>query len=115
MMEFNDNKPIYRQIVDYAFNCIIEKVWPPGDKIPSVRELAAGLGVNTRTVLKAMEDLQDLGVIEPRRGMGFILRADASEIVTGARRREFLDVTLQAMLQEMARLGISKDELIERL
>ncbi len=110
-MEFNDNKPIYRQIVDYAFNRIIEGAWPPGEKIPSVRELAADLGVNTRTVLKAMEDLQDADVIEPRRGMGFILADDASDKVTGARRREFFDVTLPALAEEMQRLGITPDEL----
>ena len=69
MMEFSDNKPIYRQIVDYAFNCIIDGTWAPGARIPSVRELAADLGVNTRTVLKAMEDLQDMAVIESRRAM----------------------------------------------
>lgn len=114
-MEFTDNKPIYRQIVDYAFNCIIDGSWPPGEKIPSVRELAANMGVNTRTVLKAMEDLQDMGVIESRRGMGFILMADAARKVSDARRREFFEVTLPALLAEMRRLGITVEEVQERL
>lgn len=115
MMEFRDNKPIYRQIVDYAFNCIIDGTWAPGARIPSVRELAADLGVNTRTVLKAMEDLQDMAVIESRRGMGFILLGDAVTKVTDARRREFFNVSLPALLEEMERLGITKEELIESL
>lgn len=115
MMEFSDNKPIYRQIVDYAFNCIINGTWAPGARIPSVRELAADLGVNTRTVLKAMEDLQDMAVIESRRGMGFILLGDAVTKVTDARRREFFNVSLPALLEEMERLGITKEELIESL
>lgn len=115
MMEFSDNKPIYRQIVDYAFNCIIDRTWPQGERIPSVRELAADLGVNTRTVLKAMEDLQDMAVIESRRGMGFILLADAADKVTEARRSEFFNVSLPALLEEMERLGITKEELIESL
>lgn len=114
-MEFNDNKPIYRQIVDYAFNCIIEGEWPPGEKIPSVRELAADLGVNTRTVLKAMDYLQYTGVIEPRRGMGFMLAADASAKVTEARRRDFFEVTLPAVAEEMKRLGITPEELFQHL
>lgn len=114
-MEFSDNKPIYRQIVDYAFNCIIDGTWAPGARIPSVRELAADLGVNTRTVLKAMEDLQDMAVIESRRGMGFILLGDAVTKVTDARRREFFNVSLPALLEEMERLGITKEELIESL
>ena len=115
MMEFNDNKPIYRQIVDYAFNCIIDNLWLPGEKIPSVRELAADMGVNTRTVLKAMDDLQDAGVIEPRRGMGFNLAADAAEKVTAIRKKEFFDVMLPALFDEMRRLKISPDELMEKL
>jgi DNA-binding transcriptional regulator YhcF (GntR family) len=114
-MEFNDNKPIYRQIVDHAFNMIIDGKWPPGERIPSVREMSAEMGVNTRTVLKAMEDLQGLEVIESRRGMGFILCQDARLKVTEARRREFFEVTLPAISEEMARLGISKDDLIAHL
>lgn len=115
MMEFNDNKPIYRQIADYAFNCIIERQWLPGERVPSVRELAAGLGVNTRTVLKAFEYLQDAGVILPRRGMGFTLAPDASARVLHERRREFVEVTLPAVHQEMTRLGISETELFDLL
>ena len=114
-MEFSDNKPIYRQIVDYAYNLIIEGAWVPGERIPSVRELSADMGVNTRTVLKAMDDLQANGIIEPRRGMGFPLAADAAGKVTHARRREFFDVTIPAICAEMTRLGISADEVAERL
>ncbi|MDE7181181.1 MAG: GntR family transcriptional regulator [Muribaculaceae bacterium] len=114
-MEFSDNKPIYRQIADYAFNNIIDGSWPPGEKIPSVRELAALLGVNTRTVLKAMEYLQDARVITPRRGMGFILTEDAAGQVVKERRREFFEVTLPALRQEMERLGISREEVTDVL
>ena len=115
MMEFSDNKPIYRQIADYAFNNIIDGTWPPGEKIPSVRELAANMSVNTRTVLKAMEYLQEAGVISPRRGMGFILTEDAPFQVVSERRREFFESTLPALRKEMERLGISRDELIESI
>ncbi len=83
--------------------------------IPSVRELAADLGVNSRTVLKAMENLQDLQLIEPKRGMGFILMEDASAKVMKARRKEFFDITLPEFLKEIEILGIPRDELIERI
>lgn len=115
MIEFNDNKPIYRQIVDFAFNCIIAGSWEPGERIPSVRELAADLGVNSRTVLKAMEDLQDLGLIEPKRGMGFILVPGASGKVMNIRRTEFFNVTFPEFLKEIKLLDISGEELIERI
>lgn len=115
MFEFNDNKPIYRQIVDYAFNCIIEGLWTPGERIPSVRELAASLGVNSRTVLKAMEELQDFDVIRPKRGMGFLLDSEAVTKVLTIRKNEFYENTVPAILQEMKRLGIPMEELIEKL
>ncbi len=50
-MEFKPDKPIYRQIIDYAFGCILSGGWRPGEKVPSVRELAVELAVNSHTVL----------------------------------------------------------------
>lgn len=113
MIEFSDNKPIYRQIVDHACNLILDGRWEPGARVPSVRELAAELGVNTRTVLKAMEELQDAGLIFSKRGMGFILTEEAPEIVKERMRREFFQVSLPQVLSEMKKLGISKEMLME--
>ena len=70
-MEFKTDRPIYRQIIDYAFGCILGGGWTPGAKVPSVRELAVELAVNSHTILKAYDHLQDNGIIVPRRGMGF--------------------------------------------
>ena len=53
----------------------------PGEKIPSVRELAVGMGVNSHTVLKAFDELQQQGLITPRRGMGFFLADNAPRLV----------------------------------
>lgn len=115
MIEFNDNQPIYRQIVDHAYNLILEGRWHPGERVPSVREFAAELGVNTRTVMKAMEELQEVGVIYSRRGLGFSLSEDAAVIVRTQLRREFFETTLPRLEATMKLLGISFDELGEAL
>ena len=115
MIEFSDNKPIYRQIVDHAYNLILNGSWEPGARVPSVREMAADLGVNTRTVLKAMEELQDAEVVFSRRGMGFMLSDDAPLKVRGQLRKEFFNSTLPRLEAEMKMLGISIDELIEAM
>lgn len=115
MIEFSDTKPIYRQIVDHACNLILDGRWEPGQRVPSVRELAADLGVNTRTVLKAMEDLQDAGVIFSRRGMGYSLAEDAPEKVREQLRKEFFDTTLPHLDSEMKMLGITPEELVEAM
>lgn len=115
MIEFSDNKPIYKQIVDYAFNRILGGDWTEGGMIPSVRELTADLGVNSRTVMKAFDELQALDVIEPKRGMGFLLADGAPEKVRNVKRREFFDTAIPAVAAEMKLLGISADEVIDML
>ena len=107
MMEFNDNKPIYRQILDYAFNCILTHTWRAGEMIPSVRELTSELGVNNRTVLKALDELQNLRVIESRRGLGFMLACNGVDIIREERKREFFEKALPEIIDEMRILGIS--------
>lgn len=110
-MEFNDNKPIYRQIIDFAYSQIMTDAWPPDQRIPSVRELSMELQVNSRTVLKAMEQLQALGIIVSRRGMGFLLSPDAKDKVAGERRKEFFTTTLPDFITEMRLLGIKREEI----
>lgn len=114
-MEFSDNKPIYRQIVDHSFARIMAGEWVPGERIPSVRELSSQLGVNSRTVLKALDELQDLVLIEPKRGMGFLLTADAKQKVEKELRKEFFEITVPTLKDEMLRLGITAEELLPYL
>ena len=114
-MEFNDNNPIYRQILDYAFNCILTGAWRAGETIPSVRELTCELGVNNRTVLKAFDELQSLRVIESRRGLGFLLAQNGVEIIRKERKREFFENTLPQIIEEMRILGISPEEVASML
>lgn len=109
-MEFTDNKPIYRQILDYAFHNILSGVWNAGEMIPSVRELTAELGVNTRTVLKALDKLQSLNVIESKRGMGFLLAKNGVEIVRNEKKREFFENTIPEISELMKILDISSEE-----
>ena len=78
--------------------------------IPSVRELTSELGVNNRTVLKALDELQDLKVIEPRRGIGFLLAPNGVDIIRKERKREFFENTMPEIIDEMRLLGISSEE-----
>ena len=114
-MDFANDKPIYRQIVDYCYARILAREWPAGERMPSVRELAVTLQVNTHTVLKALETLQAEEIITPRRGMGYFLAPDATEKTAAARRREFFASTLPALRREMDMLGITPAELLAEL
>ena len=114
-MEFNSNKPIYRQIIDYCFGRILTGVWIPGERVPSVREMSVELAVNSHTVLKAYEYLQSEGLIASRRGMGFYLDAEALGTVNRLRREEFFSTTLVELSKEMKLLGIYPEDLVEHL
>ncbi len=115
MIEFNDNKPIYRQILDFAYHSILSGVWAEGEMIPSVRELTSELGVNNRTVLKALDELQALKVIEPRRGMGFRLANNGVEIVRKEKQRDFFEKALPEIIEQMKILEIPLEEVAKRL
>ncbi len=86
--------------------------WREEERIPSVRELSVRLAVNTHTVLKAYEYLQDEGMIYPRRGMGFYLAGKAPEKVAQARKEEFFQTTLTDVFREMELLGVSIDDIV---
>ena len=111
-MDFIDSKPIYRQIIDLCFDRVLSGMWQPGERIPSVREMAVELAVNTHTVLKALEYLQLHGIIYPRRGMGYYLSDDAPQMVAETRREDFFENQLAETFRQMDILGISIDEIL---
>lgn len=111
-MDFHAEKPIYQQIVDYAFANILSDEWPSGGRVPSVRELAGQMAVNTHTVLKAYEYLQARDIIAVRRGMGYFLADGAREKINALRREEFLKKTAPSFLREMRLLGLSINDIL---
>ena len=113
-MDFKPDKPIYRQTIDYAFAAILSVQWSEGGRVPSVRELGADLAINTHTVLKAYEYLQERGIIAVRRGMGYFLEPDAKAKVNADRRQHFFDITLADLFTQMDLLDIPLSALIAR-
>ena len=69
-MEFNSNKAIYLQIADTVCDKILAGELKPEDRIPSVREYGATIGVNPNTVMRTYEKLTAEGVIYNKRGIG---------------------------------------------
>ena len=73
-LDHRDSRPIYLQIAD-AFRRQIEAgVLPPGDKLPSVRELSASLTINPNTIQRAYRELENDGWIESTPGKGSFVR-----------------------------------------
>lgn len=113
-MEFNSNKAIYLQIADTVCDKILAGELKPEDRIPSVREYGATIGVNPNTVMRTYEKLTAEGVIYNKRGIGYFISPDAKEIVLENNRKVFMEVELPAFLRKMELLGLDPDELLSK-
>lgn len=113
-MTFENNKAIYEQMADRLCDEIIAGTYKANDRIPSVREYAVSLQVNTNTAVKAYELLSRQEIIYNRRGLGYFVAIDARERIMNERRNIFLSSTLPNVFREMKLLGINMEEITER-
>ena len=114
-MEFNENKPIYLQISDAISERILSGEIKPEDRIPSVREYGASIGVNPNTVMRSYEKLTSDGIIYNKRGIGYFVASEAREIILAEDRRRFMEEELPAFIRRMHLLGIDPSEICKQL
>ena len=112
-MEFNQNKAIYLQIRDTICERILSGDLKPEDRIPSVREYGASIGVNPNTVMRTYEKLTMEGVIYNKRGIGYFITAEARKIVLENSRKEFLETELPVVIRKIELLGLNPKELFD--
>lgn len=105
-MIFNNEKAIYVQIADRLREEILAGKYKPDERVPSVREYAVLLEVNTNTAVKSYELLANEGIIYNKRGMGYFVSPGAKERVMEERRQEFLSQRLPQLFREMKLLGV---------
>ena len=111
-MEFDANKPIYLQISDSLCERILSGSLQPEDRILSVRELGAEIGVNPNTVARSYEKLTDAGIIYTKRGLGYFVAPGAREVVLEAERKSFMENEWPKLLKRAALLDIDLKKLI---
>ncbi len=109
MIDFKDfnaveGKPIYQQIIGHVKRGCISGTITDGDELPSVRALAALLGINPMTVQKAYRLLSEEGVIESRAGSKSCITVN-DEII-GLFKRDLLEETISGMVSELKQMGI---------
>lgn len=110
-MDFKKQKPIYLQIADWLMDQVLADQLAADDRVPSVRDVAASMGVNPNTVVRTFDYLQQEGIVYNRRGVGYFVAADARERILAYQRREFLEEDLPAIKQKIKMLGITMEEL----
>lgn len=112
-MTFNNDKAIYIQMADRLCDDILAGTYSDDDRVPSVREYAVSLEVNTNTAVKAYDQLARDGIIYNRRGLGYFVTPGARNSIMQARRKAFLDTTLPSLFRDMRLLGIGIDDIVK--
>ena len=107
-MEFKDNIPIYLQIKQYLYRQIVTGELKPGQKIPSVRELAVQT-VNVNTVQRALQQMNVEGILYTKRGEGNFVTEDTD--LLEKTKQELINDELNKFVQSMNDLGVSNDQI----
>jgi GntR family transcriptional regulator len=110
--EWNDNRPIYRQLRDRVVAMILDGVLKEGDPLPSVRNVAAEYRVNPLTVLKGYQQLVDEGLVQTRRGLGMFINVGARGALLQGERQKFLGEEWPRIETTIHRLGLKAEELL---
>lgn len=111
-LNYRDARPIYEQVRDGLRHLVITGAIAEGEKLPSVRALAASLAINPNTIQRAYAALEGEGYLtsEPGRG-AFAARGGSGENT----RREELLRQFDASARELCFLGMSPEELAGRI
>lgn len=106
----DSDRPIFLQIIEKIQLDIVSGIYQPGDKLPSVRELAQEASVNPNTMQKALSELERTGLVYSQRTSGRFITEDTSMIQR--LKSELAKEIIDEFLLHMQRLGYRKDETI---
>ncbi len=113
-MIFRENQSIYQQIAERICDEILRNKFPPGERIPSIREYAALVEVNANTVVRSYEWLQKQEIIFNKRGIGYYVSPDGKHRIREMRRARFFNDELPLFFNRLYTLDISIDEIDRR-
>lgn len=106
-------RPIYLQIIERVQMDIITGRYQPGDKLPSVRDLAQEAAVNPNTMQKALSELERSGLIYSQRTSGRFITEDKELI--HQMQKELAAAEVSAFVAHMKQLGITPEEILQLL
>ena len=112
-MDFKSTKGIYLQIVDNLCRQILEGQLQAGDRVASVRDLAAEFEVNHNTVMRAYTNLQESGIFDNKRGIGFFVSEKALELIKATEKANFFSQDLPDFLLKVKLLQLNSADLTE--
>ena len=108
---FNDDRPIYVQLMEQIQLRILSGVYKIGDKLPSVRDMASDASVNPNTMQKALTELERTGLVFSQRTSGRFITEDSNmikDIRNGLAKEQ-----IEKFLFNMEKIGYTKQETIQ--
>ncbi len=111
--KLDDGRPIWPQLSQQLARRIIAGEYPPGSRLPSVRELAAEAGVNPNTMQRALAQLEQEGLARADRTAGRLVTQDAA-VLEAARLRE-AQAVIRSYFEAMSALGYDRERAVELL
>ena len=108
-LDYQDRRPIYEQIVEKFRHLILNGALKPGEKMPSVRQLAMDLSINPNTIQRAYMQLEQEGLIYPVKGKGNFI-ADSQEVRKAS--IESYKREMKSLIQKGKAIGVEEEELI---
>lgn len=112
---FDDKSPIYLQIADAIRNAVVTGELASDAQVMSTNQYAAFYRINPATAAKGFQLLVDQGVLYKKRGIGMFVSPDARDTLLRDRRSEFFAQRVEPMVAEADILGISRDEIVDRV
>ena len=111
LWQFSGDAPIYSQLIEQIKVGIVSGVFPPGERLPSVRDLATEAWVNPNTMQRALTELERDGLVYSQRTAGRFVTEDNTMINTA--KRSLAQRHVKTFLEAMLQLGFQKEEIIE--
>ncbi|MCA1057934.1 GntR family transcriptional regulator [Rossellomorea aquimaris] len=109
--DYTASKPIYIQIADRIIREIVRKELSPGQKLPSVRDMAVQSGVNPNTIQRTYSELERMGIVETKRGQGTFVTE--REDVLSEMNEKVQQEVIESFIQNMKELGLTKEQMIQ--
>ena len=111
--DLDNDRPIYLQLMERIQHDIISGVYKPGDKIPSVRDLALDATVNPNTMQKALSELERNGLVYSQRTSGRFI-TDDEELLKNMK-MQLATEHIRQFFEQMHQLGFSDDETLQMI
>ena len=106
--DLSNDRPIYLQLMEKIQQDIVSGVYQPGDRLPSVRELALDAAVNPNTMQKALSELERTGLVYSQRTSGRFITED--EKMLKELKSQLAQEHIRDFFEKMRQLGFPQEE-----